>query len=65
MAFPFPFFFQAAAIPRVLAGQDVIIGAETGSGKTIAYLLPIVERLLRGEAVANDLPEELLGGIFR
>lgn len=37
---------QAAAIPAVLAGQDVLGSAETGTGKTAAYLLPILNQLL-------------------
>lgn len=36
---------QARAIPYLLAGRDMIIQARTGSGKTGAYLLPMLERL--------------------
>ncbi|HET7542498.1 MAG TPA: DEAD/DEAH box helicase [Polyangiaceae bacterium] len=36
---------QAAAIPAILAGQHVIIQSGTGTGKTLAYLLPILQRL--------------------
>jgi ATP-dependent RNA helicase RhlE len=39
---------QAQAIPPALSGFDVIATAQTGTGKTLAFLLPIVERLLKG-----------------
>ncbi|HET7631478.1 MAG TPA: DEAD/DEAH box helicase [Gemmatimonadaceae bacterium] len=39
---------QAAAIPLVLSGRDVIGLAQTGTGKTAAFTLPIVDRLLGG-----------------
>jgi len=37
---------QAQAIPPVLAGRDLIATAQTGTGKTAAFLLPIMHRLL-------------------
>ena len=37
---------QARTIPVALAGQDVVGGAVTGSGKTAAFLVPVLERLL-------------------
>jgi ATP-dependent RNA helicase RhlE len=39
---------QAQAIPPVLAGKDVMGLAMTGTGKTAAFVLPILERLLPG-----------------
>ncbi|MBZ5602279.1 MAG: DEAD/DEAH box helicase [Acidobacteriia bacterium] len=36
---------QASAIPEQLAGRDVVITAQTGTGKTLAFLLPLLERL--------------------
>src|SRR6478736_5738826 len=44
---------QAAAIAPILRGQDVRGCAQTGSGKTAAYALPILQRLLSA-TVAND-----------
>ncbi len=40
---------QQAAIPRILKGRDVLAGAETGSGKTAAFVLPVLHLLTRGE----------------
>src|SRR5438874_5468822 len=37
---------QAEAIPVVLAGRDLIATAQTGTGKTAAFLLPVLHRLL-------------------
>ncbi len=37
---------QAATIPAAMTGQDVLGSAETGTGKTAAYLLPILQRLI-------------------
>jgi len=36
---------QQAAIPAILHGRDVVAGAETGSGKTAAFALPILHKL--------------------
>ena len=36
---------QAAAIPHALEGKDVIGTAQTGTGKTLAFLIPVMERL--------------------
>src|SRR5262245_57034902 len=39
---------QARAIPIILPGHDLVAAAQTGSGKTAAFLLPILARLLKG-----------------
>lgn len=46
MGFTQPTGVQAAAIPPALEGRDVLACAMTGSGKTAAFLLPILHRLL-------------------
>jgi len=38
---------QALAIPQQLAGHDLVITAQTGTGKTLAFLLPLLERLAK------------------
>lgn len=39
---------QRAAIPAILLGKDLLGIADTGSGKTLSYALPILQRLLEG-----------------
>jgi len=46
---------QSAVMPIIMVGDDLIGCAETGTGKTAAFLLPILNRLLRTRAAA---PEE-------
>src|SRR5204862_7880269 len=46
---------QAEAIPVILAGRDLIATAQTGTGKTAAFLLPVLHHLIkqpRGQAQA-------------
>ncbi len=48
---------QAQAIPAVLAGHDLLAGAQTGTGKTAAFTLPMLNRLSQGSA-----PKSKFGG---
>ena len=48
-----PFPIQVATIPDVLAKRDVLGRGKTGSGKTIAFGAPIVERLMENEGGKN------------
>ena len=43
---------QTQAIPAVLAGHDLLAGAQTGTGKTAAFVLPILQRLMTTPAAA-------------
>lgn len=45
LGFEAPTTVQAQAIPVILSGRHVLVNAETGSGKTIAYLAPIIHHL--------------------
>jgi ATP-dependent RNA helicase RhlE len=36
---------QARSIPLILQGRDVLAGAQTGTGKTAAFTLPLLQRL--------------------
>ncbi|KAJ1605955.1 Drs1p [Cryptosporidium canis] len=44
---------QKEVIPLALSGRDIVAEAETGSGKTAAFLLPALERLLRSPYIRN------------
>jgi superfamily II DNA/RNA helicase len=44
---------QSTAIPVLMAGRDAYLHAETGTGKTLAYLLPIFARLDAGQAATQ------------
>src|SRR5690348_3503918 len=50
---------QAEAIPHVLAGRDVLGIAQTGTGKTAAFTLPMLSRLEKGRARAR-MPRTLI-----
>lgn len=41
---------QAQAIPSALAGRDLMLSAQTGSGKTAAFVLPVLDKIIRDKA---------------
>ncbi|MBI3746948.1 MAG: DEAD/DEAH box helicase, partial [Chloroflexi bacterium] len=47
---------QAEAIPFVLAGRDVLAGAQTGTGKTAAFVLPMIQRLHASRPAGGPAP---------
>ncbi len=51
---------QAEALPYLLAGHDVAGQAQTGTGKTIAFLLAVMNKLINEPAKTNDAPRALV-----
>ena len=62
--FIIPTVIQVKAFAAVNSGADIVIGAETGSGKTLSYLIPIADMLIRrfienetkGEQILRSFP---------
>src|SRR3984885_12106078 len=51
---------QVQAIPAVLAGRDVLAGAQTGTGKTAGFVLPILQRQYADNGADNRAPRALV-----
>jgi ATP-dependent RNA helicase RhlE len=51
--FPTPYPIQIAAIPAILSGKDVLGIAQTGSGKTASFVLPILQQFQNKPAAKN------------
>jgi superfamily II DNA/RNA helicase len=51
---------QAAAIPSAIAGRDLMASAQTGTGKTAAFILPSLQRLLTPATVKSRGPRVLV-----
>ena len=58
--FQLPTAVQSAAIPAVLRGADVQAQAQTGSGKTAAFLLPLLQRLKQTNKQGSHHPQVLI-----
>ena len=50
-----PMPIQSVVIPRMLAGQDIVGQAQTGTGKTAAFALPMLQNLLNGHSSVQGL----------
>jgi superfamily II DNA/RNA helicase len=51
---------QAQAIPAALAGGDLLVSSQTGSGKTAAFILPSLERMAKPAAAPGSGPRILV-----
>lgn len=49
LGYPKPTRIQTQAIPVILEGQDLIAAAQTGTGKTASFVLPMLEKLRHGQ----------------
>eukprot|EP00058_Branchiostoma_floridae_P018269 XP_002603758.1 hypothetical protein BRAFLDRAFT_59676 [Branchiostoma floridae] len=49
-----PTLIQERAIPLALEGKDLLARARTGSGKTAAFVIPIIQRILDGKQAAKE-----------
>ncbi|XP_004349501.2 ATP-dependent RNA helicase dbp9 [Capsaspora owczarzaki ATCC 30864] len=57
-----PTLIQAKAIPLALQGKDILARARTGSGKTAAYAIPVIQRILADTAAAAIAVEQVQDG---
>lgn len=53
LGFTTPTQVQQQSIPHILLGKDVLAGAQTGTGKTAAFGLPIIQQLIQSESVRD------------
>nr|AVT28140.1 DEAD-box helicase [Ipomoea batatas] len=49
-----PSLVQAACIPSILSGADVVVAAETGSGKTHGYLVPLIDKVCQSSGISGE-----------
>lgn len=56
MAFARPTLVQSKVIPLTLEGRDILARARTGSGKTAAYCIPVIQKILNVKSVGVQYP---------
>lgn len=59
-----PLKIQTIGIPQIMNGANTIIAAETGCGKTLTYLLPMIDKVLRWKQLAGNQYNSPLGLII-
>jgi superfamily II DNA/RNA helicase len=60
VGFARPTLVQSKAIPLALEGRDILARARTGSGKTIAYCVPVVQKILSAKNVSDGRRYDLV-----
>ncbi|MEY2801278.1 MAG: putative ATP-dependent helicase [Pseudomonadota bacterium] len=55
---------QAQAIPAVLEGHDLLAGAQTGTGKTAAFTLPLLHKLSKGHSKTNKFGKDGIAALI-
>lgn len=63
LRFPAPTAIQRDVIPSAISGKDILAAAATGSGKTAAFLLPLIERILVSPGVCSRRKDSQTGRI--
>lgn len=58
-SFEKPTLVQRKAIPLALNGQDLLAKSKTGSGKTAAYLLPVLQAILKRKQVRQSAVQRI------
>ena len=51
---------QRSAIPAIRKGQDVLVSAQTGTGKTASFALPLIQKLSESAVSENNAPSALM-----
>ena len=54
---------QQQSIPPALAGQDIVATAQTGTGKTLGFVVPMLESLIRGGMTEKMMRSALSRGV--
>lgn len=50
---------QAASFEHIVQGESVVLAAETGTGKTLAYLCPLIHRLVGESILGSSISSEI------